>query len=431
VCAKAARRKETLTPAPSVDVLVSQGQNMMDAIRQIGVSEVTYYRWRQEFGGLKMPGLAIDTQNSESLQSKAFRNNALAIRYACRTVRYARPHRAADPARAHRRGNRMMKRREFITLLGGTAIAWPLAARAQQTTVIGYLGAGSATAGVQIMTALRQSLAEAGYVDGRVAIESHWAEGQYDRLPAMASELVRRQVAVIIATGGTAPALAAKAATTAIPLVFSVTDDPVELGLVASLARPGGNATGVTFLLAELGAKQLGLLRELVPAAKRIGLLVNPNNTTSTAQMGDVVAAASSLGATIDVVRATDSREIEAAFALLVRDRAEALLVGTDPFLYSRRVQLATLAARHAIPAIYPVRENVEVGGLMSYGTSLSEVYRQVGAYTVRILKGAKPADLPVVRSTKFELVINLPTARALGLTVPPTLLATADEVIE
>jgi putative ABC transport system substrate-binding protein len=191
------------------------------------------------------------------------------------------------------------------------------------------------------------------------------------------------------------------------------------------------DATGVTFLLAVLGAKQLGLLRELVPAAKRIGLLVNPNNTTSTAQTSDVVAAASSLGTTIDVVRASDSREIEAAFALLVRDRAEALLVGTDPFFYSRRVQLATLAARHAIPAIYPVRENVEVGGLMSYGTSLSEVYRQVGAYTVRILKGAKPADLPVVRSTKFELVINLPTARALGLAVPPTLLARADEVIE
>jgi putative ABC transport system substrate-binding protein len=325
-----------------------------------------------------------------------------------------------------------MNRRALITLLGGAAAAWPLAARAQQTTVIGYLGAGSATAGVQIMTALRQSLAEAGYVDGRnVAIESHWAEGQYDRLPAMASELVRRQVAVIIATGGTAPALAAKAATTAIPLVFSVTDDPVELGLVASLARPGGNATGVTFLLAVLGAKQLGLLRELVPAAKRIGLLVNPNNTTSTAQTSDVVAAASTLGATIDVVRARDSREIEAAFALLIRGRAEALLVGTDPFFYSRRVQLATLAARHAIPAIYPVRENVEVGGLMSYGTSLSEVYRQVGAYTVRILKGAKPADLPVVRSTKFELVINLPTARALGLEVPPPLLARADEVIE
>jgi ABC-type uncharacterized transport system substrate-binding protein len=325
-----------------------------------------------------------------------------------------------------------MKRREFIALLGGALAASPLAVHAQQTAVIGYLGAGSATAGVQIMTALRQSLAEAGYVDGRnVAIESHWAEGQYDRLPAMASELVRRQVAVIIATGGTAPALAAKAATTTIPLVFSVTDDPVELGLVASLARPGGNATGVTFLLAVLGPKQLGLLRELVPAAKRIGLLVNPNNTTSTAQTSDVVAAASSLGATIDVVRASDSREIEAAFAMLVRDRAEALLVGTDPFFYSRRVQLATLAARHAIPTIYPVRENVEVGGLMSYGTSLSEVYRQVGAYTVRILKGAKPADLPVVRSTKFELVINLPTARALGIEVPPALLAHADEVIE
>jgi putative ABC transport system substrate-binding protein len=323
-------------------------------------------------------------------------------------------------------------RRNFIAFLGSAAAAWPLAARAQQAAVIGYLGAGSATAGVQIMTALRQTLAEAGYVDGRnVVIESHWAEGQYDRLPAMASELVRRQVAVIIATGGTAPALAAKAATTTIPLVFSVTDDPVELGLVASLARPGGNATGVTFLLAVLGAKQLGLLRELVPAAKRIGLLVNPNNTTSTAQTSDVVAAASNLGATIDVVRASDSREIEAAFAMLVRDRAEALLVGTDPFFYSRRVQLATLAMRHAIPAIYPVRENVEVGGLMSYGTSLSEVYRQVGAYTVRILKGAKPADLPVVRSTKFELVINLPTARALGLEVPPTLLARADEVIE
>jgi putative ABC transport system substrate-binding protein len=327
-----------------------------------------------------------------------------------------------------------MRRREFITLFGGAAVGWPLAARAQQPAmaVIGYLGAGSPAAGVQIIAALRQSLAEAGYVDGRnVAIESHWAEGQYDRLPAMASEMVRRQVAVIIATGGTAPALAAKAATTTIPVVFSVTDDPVALGLVASLARPGGNATGVTFLLAELGAKQLGLLRELVPTAMRIGLLVNPNNTTSQAQTSDVVTAASSVGATIDVLRASDSPEIEAAFATLVRNRDDALLVGTDPFLYSRRVHLATLAARHAIPAIYPVRENAEVGGLISYGTSLTEVYRQVGGYTVRILKGTKPADLPVVRSTKFELVINLPTARALGLDVPPALLARADEVIE
>ena len=289
-----------------------------------------------------------------------------------------------------------------------------------------------AATGIQIVAALRQNLAEAGYVEGRnVVIESHWAEGQYNRLPAMASEMVRRQVAVIVATGGTAAALAAKAATTTIPLVFSVTDDPVALGLVSSLARPGGNATGVTFLLAELGAKQLGLLRELAPTATRIGLLVNPNNTTSKGQTSDVVAAASAVGATIDVVRASDSREIDAAFAALVRNRADALLVGTDPFLYSRRVQLATLAARHAIPTIYPVRENAEVGGLMSYGTSLTEVYRQVGAYTVRILKGAKPADLPVVRSAKFELVINLPTARALGLAVSPTLLARADEVIE
>jgi putative ABC transport system substrate-binding protein len=247
----------------------------------------------------------------------------------------------------------------------------------------------------------------------------------------MAAEMVRRQVAVIVATGGTAPALAAKAATTTIPVVFGVTDDPVALGLVASLARPGGNATGVTFLLAELGGKQLGLLRELVPAATRIGLLVNPGNTTSKAQAGDLVTAASVAGAAIEVVHAGDSREIEDAFAALLRKRADALVVGTDPFLFSRRVQLATLAARHAIAAIYPVRENAEVGGLMSYGTSLSVVYRHIGDYAVRILKGARPADLPVVRSTKFELVINLPTARALGLDVPPMLLARADEVIE
>jgi putative ABC transport system substrate-binding protein len=327
-----------------------------------------------------------------------------------------------------------MRRREFVTLLGGAAAAWPLAARAQQPAmpIIAYLGAASPHTGVQILAALRQSLAEAGYVEGRnVVIEPHWAAGQYERLPAMAAEMVRRQVAVIVATGGTAAALAVKKATTTIPLVFSVTDDPVALGLVASLARPGGNATGVTFLLAELGAKQLGLLRELVPAATRIGLLVNPNNTTSTTQTSDVVAAASDSAVKIEVVHARDSREIEAAFAALVRNRADALLVGTDPFFYSRRVQLATLAARHAIPAIYPVRENAEVGGLMSYGTSLPEVYRQVAAYTVSILNGAKPADLPVVRSTKFEFVINLPTARALGLEVPPMLLARADEVIE
>jgi putative ABC transport system substrate-binding protein len=298
--------------------------------------------------------------------------------------------------------------------------------------VIGYLGAGSPLAGTQMLLALRRNISEAGYVEGRnVVFDPQWAEGQYNRLPEMAAEFVRRQVAVIIATGGTAPALAAKAATVTIPIVFSVTDDPVALGLVASLARPGGNATGVSFLLAALGAKQLGLLRELVPTATSVGLLVNPNNTTSPAQMSDVMAAASAIGVKIDLVRASDSREIESAFATLVRNRVAALLVGTDPFLYSRRVQLAMLASRHVIPTIYPVRENVEVGGLMSYGTSLTEVYQQVGAYTVRILKGAKPADLPVVQSTKFELVINLPTARALGLDIPPMLLARADEVIE
>jgi putative ABC transport system substrate-binding protein len=282
------------------------------------------------------------------------------------------------------------------------------------------------------MTILRENLADAGYFEGRnITIDAHWAEGQYDRLSTIAAELVRRQVVMILATGGTAPALAAKAATATVPIVFSITDDPVALGLVASLARPGGNATGVTFLLAELGAKQLGLLQELVPSATRIGLLVNPSNTTSPAQMDNITAAASSLGVTVDIFRAATVQDIETAFRVLVRNGTNALVVGTDPFLFSRRVQLATLATRHAIPAIYPVRENAEIGGLMSYGTSLTEVYRQLGAYTVRILKGARPADLPVVRSSKFELVINLSTARAIGLDVPASLLARADEVIE
>ena len=324
-----------------------------------------------------------------------------------------------------------MRRREFITLLGSAA-AWPLPARAQQAAipVVGYLGSGSPSSGA--LAVLRQSLAEAGYVEGRnVTIESRWAEGQYDRLPAMAAELVRRQVAVIVATGGSAGAVAAKAATATIPIVFSVTDDPVKLGLVASLARPGGNATGANFLLSELGAKQLGLLRELVPTATRLGLLVNPNNANAEALTREVTAAASATRMQIEIVQASDSRAIEAAFAALVRNRTDALMVGADPFFYSRRIQLATLATRHAIPAIYNVREYAEIGGLMSYGTSLTETFQQVATYTIRILKGAKPADLPVVLSTKFELVINLPTARALGLEVPGTLLARADEVIE
>ena len=279
-----------------------------------------------------------------------------------------------------------------------------------------------------------QALAEAGYVDGRnVVIEFHTAEGQYDRLPTMAAELVRRRVAVIVASP-TAAALAAKAATKTIPVQFGVTDDPVKLGIVASLARPGANATGVNLYIAEYGlsAKRLGLLRELVPQATRIGALVNPKNAeTAGAVTKDVTAAGSAIGAQIEVIYASDSREIDAAFVTFVRIRVDALLVGTDPFFFSRRLQLATLATRHAIPAVYTVREYPEAGGLMSYGTSVKELFQQLGAYAGRILKGEKPGDLPVVQMNKFEFVINLVTARALGLNVPPSLLARADEVIE
>jgi putative ABC transport system substrate-binding protein len=264
-----------------------------------------------------------------------------------------------------------------------------------------------------------------------VRIEYRLAEGQYDRLPVLAAEVVRSKVAVIVATGGSAAALAAKAATTTIPIVFGVTDDPVKIGLVASLARPGGNSTGMYLFLSELGAKHLGLIRELVPAAARIGLMVNPNNANAEDVTREVGAAASTIGVEIEVVRASDSRGIESAFAALARNKVDALVVGADPFFYNRRLQIATLATRHTIPAVYNVREYAEVGGLMSYGTSLTEGWRQVAIYTSRILRGEKPADLPVVRSTKFELVINLPTARAIGLEISPTLLARADEVIE
>ena len=322
-------------------------------------------------------------------------------------------------------------RRELLAALGGAA-AWPLAARAQQAMpVVGFLGAGSPGPFVPQTAVFRQGLAEAGYVEGHnVAIEYRWAEGQYDQLPALAAEFVRRQVAVIVAFPIPA-AVAAKAATTAIPIVFNVAGDPVKLGLVGSLARPGGNATGVNSFLAELGAKHLGLLRELLPTATLVGLLVNPTNENIEGVTKDVVAAAATLGVQIDIVRASDSREIEAAFATLVRNKVNALLIGSDVFFSSRRVQLATLTARHAIPAMSNVREFAEVGGLMSYGTDLTEVFRQLGVYTGRILKGAKPADLPVVQSTKFQFVINLPTARALGIEIPPTVLARADEVIE
>jgi putative ABC transport system substrate-binding protein len=329
-----------------------------------------------------------------------------------------------------------MRRREFITLLGGAA-AWPLATQAQPAVlpVVAYISAAlSAASPGQTLLTLRQALAEAGYVDGRnVAIEFHTAEGQYDRLPTMIAELVRRQVAVVVASP-TAAALAAKAATGTVPILFGVTDDPVKLGLVTSLARPGGNATGVNFYLAEFGlsAKRLGLLRELVPQATRIAALVNPKNAENAeAVTKDVTAAGSAIGAQIEVVYASDKQEIEAAFVTFVQKRVDALLVGTDPFFFSRRLQLATLATRHAIPAVYTVREYPEAGGLMSYGTSLKEVYQQLGAYAGRILKGEKPGDLPVVQMNKFEFVINLPTAGALGLSVPPSLFARADEVID
>ena len=324
-----------------------------------------------------------------------------------------------------------MRRRDLITLLGGSA-AWPLAARAQQPAmpVIGFLSSGSAGPSAPFVSAFHKGLKEAGYIEGQnVAIEYRWAEGQYGRLSALAADLIRGRVTTIVA-GGPA-AFAAKAATTTIPIVFLAVDDPVKLGLVASLNRPGGNLTGVNFVVGELGSKQLGLLHELVPAATRVGLLVNPNNPGTEPVMKDVTAAAPTIGLQIDVVQVSDSREIEAAFATLVRNKADALLVGPDALLVTRRLQLAILAARHTIPAVYNVRDYPEAGGLMSYGTSQTEAYYQVGVYAGKVLKGAKPADLPVIQSTKFELVINLPTARAIGLEIPPNLLARADEVIE
>ncbi len=329
-----------------------------------------------------------------------------------------------------------LRRREFITLLGGAVVAWPFAVRAQQQSsvpVVGLVNAGSLDMSANRPAAFSRGLSETGYVDGQnVTVEYHWFSGQYDRLPALMADLVRRRVAVIATPGGTLAALAAKAATTTIPIVFGVGEDPVKLGLVSSLARPGGNATGINIFLQEITAKQLGLLHELVPKAVRIAALVNPANTPAAeAALREIPEAARAIGLQIQVLNASTSREIEAAFATLVRDRADALFVAPDTFFISRRVQITTLAARHGIPAAYSTREEVEAGGLMSYGTAIPDMWRQVGVYAGQVLKGAKPADLPVVQATKFEFVINLVTARALGLEVPATLLARADEVIE
>jgi ABC-type uncharacterized transport system substrate-binding protein len=327
-----------------------------------------------------------------------------------------------------------MRRREFIGLLSAAAAAWPVTTRAQQSSmpVIGFLSARSPPEAASVLAAFRQGLGEAGYFEGKnVSIEYRWAEGHYDRLPELASELVRRQVALIAATGGEPSPLAAKAATTSTPIVFTLGGDPVETGLVASLARPGGNLTGTTIMAVEMGPKRLDFIRQLVPHAPSLAMLVNPNFPTAGAEAWGVKDAARSLGITIDVLNARNESEIETAFATLTQQKAGALMVGTDPLLLGQRDQITGLAARHAVPTMYFLREFVQAGGLMSYGPDIRRGYRQAGVYAGYILKGANPAELPVLLPTSFLLTVNLKTTRALGLTLPATLLALADEVIE
>jgi putative ABC transport system substrate-binding protein len=328
----------------------------------------------------------------------------------------------------------MMRRREFITILGGATATWPMAARAQQPAmpVVGVVVGGSADANERNVTAFRKGLSETGYVEGQnVTVEYHWAEGRYDLMPALVADLARRRVAVI-ATPNNPAALAAKAATATIPIVFGVAEDPVRLGLVTSLARPGGNATGINFFGQEVVAKRLQVLHELVPKAVGVAVLLDPADASTTeTTLREVQEAAPTLGLQIQILNASTIGEIEAAFATLARERLDALFVAPEGFFAGRRVQFATLATRVGIPAAYASRDYVAAGGLMSYGTDIADMWRQVGVYTGGILKGAKPADLPVLQLTKFQFVINLQTARALGIEVPPTLLAIADEIIE